>query len=78
MEEEDSVFLKLFYYLYMLFFIITLVIVLIIPFILYLIFYLISYPFICHHEWVEEDSYNSVCTKCGEVHTMTYDEWRGK
>ena len=71
-EEEDSVFLKLFYYLYVLFFIITGVLVLIIPFIFYLIFYLISYPFVCHHEWVEEDCCNSVCTKCGEVQYHPY------
>jgi len=78
MKEEDSVFFKLFFYSYVLFIIIALVIVSIIPLIFYLIFYLISYPFICHHEWVEEDSYNSVCKKCGEVHTMTNDEWRCK
>lgn len=76
MKEGDSVFFKLFYYLYILFFIITLVIVLIIPFIIYLIFYLISYPFTYHHEWVVEDNYDSVCTKCGKVHKMTSDEWR--
>ena len=74
--KEDSVFLELFFILYVLFILITAVILLIIPFIIFLIIYLISYPFICHHVWVEEDNYNSVCTKCGKVHSMTYDEWR--
>ena len=75
-EEDDSVFLKLFFYLYVLTFIISLVIILIIPFIFYLIFYLISYPFICHHVWVIEQNYDRVCIKCGEVNPMTNEEWR--
>jgi hypothetical protein len=30
----------------------------------------------CHHEWVIEDEYHLVCTKCGERHGMPYDVYR--
>ena len=30
----------------------------------------------CHHEWVIEDEFYLVCTKCGEKHGMPYDVYR--
>ena len=36
----------------------------------------ISHLFSCHHEWVIEDEYYLVCTKCGETHGMPYDVYR--
>lgn len=37
---------------------------------------IISYLFSCHHVWVEDDDGNHVCTKCGKVHRMTWNEYR--
>ena len=36
----------------------------------------ISYLGRCHHEWVIEDEFYLVCTKCGERHGMPYDVYR--
>jgi len=41
-----------------------------------LIINFISYLFSCHHEWVIEDEFYLVCTKCGEKHGMPYDVYR--